>query len=63
MFENAFEVVLGNAAHIRTMLGRKTDVNDAMWIADLLAHGLICSSLDSGVVRSDMDAQTTGRRD
>ncbi len=39
-----FELVLANAAHIRNVPGRKTDVNDAMWIADLLAHGLIRSS-------------------
>src|SRR5678815_2978989 len=36
--------VLANAAHIRNVPGRKTDINDAMWIADLLAHGLIRSS-------------------
>jgi transposase len=36
--------VLANAAHIRNVPGRKTDVNDAMWIADLLAHGLIRGS-------------------
>jgi transposase len=39
-----FELVLANAAHIRNVPGRKTDINDAMWIADLLAHGLIRSS-------------------
>ena len=39
-----FELVLGNAAHIRNVPGRKTDVNDATWIADLLAHGLIRGS-------------------
>ncbi|KVA53985.1 transposase [Burkholderia cepacia] len=44
VLENSFELVLGNAAHIRNVPGRKTDVNDAMWIADLLAHGLIRSS-------------------
>lgn len=37
-------LVLANAAHIRNVPGRKTDVNDAMWIADLLAHGLIRAS-------------------
>jgi transposase len=42
--EAAFELVLANAAHIRNVPGRKTDVNDAMWIADLLAHGLIRGS-------------------
>ena len=39
-----FELVLGNAAHIRNVPGRKSDTNDAMWLADLLAHGLIRSS-------------------
>lgn len=44
ILETSFELVLANAAHIRNVPGRKTDVNDAMWIADLLAHGLIRSS-------------------
>ena len=39
-----FELVLGNAAHIRNVPGRKSDTNDAMWLADLLAHGFIRSS-------------------
>src|SRR5207237_8814969 len=39
-----FELVLANAMHIRNIPGRKSDVNDATWIADLLAHGLIRSS-------------------
>ena len=44
ILEDEFDLVLANAAHIRNVPGRKTDVNDAMWIADLLAHGLIRSS-------------------
>ena len=44
VLESSFELVLANAAHIRNVPGRKTDVNDAMWIADLLAHGLIRGS-------------------
>jgi transposase len=44
VLEGAFTLVLANAAHIRNVPGRKTDVNDAMWIADLLAHGLIRGS-------------------
>ncbi len=44
MLEEDFALVLANAQHIRNVPGRKTDVNDAMWIADLLAHGLIRSS-------------------
>ena len=39
-----FELVLANAAHIKNVPGRKTDMNDAMWIADLLACGLIRAS-------------------
>jgi len=41
---DSFELILANAAHIRNVPGRKTDVNDATWIADLLAHGLIRAS-------------------
>ncbi|HZY05142.1 MAG TPA: IS110 family transposase [Anaeromyxobacteraceae bacterium] len=44
LLEGRFELLLANAQHIRNVPGRKTDVNDAMWIADLLAHGLIRSS-------------------
>jgi len=44
MLEGRFELVLANAAHIRNVPGRKSDTNDASWIADLLAHGLIRSS-------------------
>jgi len=39
-----FELILANAAHIKAVPGRKTDMNDAMWIADLAAHGLIKAS-------------------
>jgi len=44
VLEAGFELVLGNAREIRNVPGRKTDVNDATWIADLLAHGLIRAS-------------------
>src|SRR5215208_6175380 len=36
-----FELVLANAHPVKAVPGRKTDVNDATWLADLLAHGLI----------------------
>ena len=39
-----FVLVLANAAHVKNVPGRKTDVNDATWLADLVAHGLIQSS-------------------
>lgn len=44
VLEGLFDLVLANAAHIKNVPGRKTDVNDALWIADLLAHGLIRGS-------------------
>ena len=42
--DGAFELMVANAAHIKNVPGRKTDVNDAMWIADLVACGLIKAS-------------------
>jgi transposase len=45
VLEGHAELVLANAAHIKNVPGRKSDVNDAVWIADLLAHGLIRSSM------------------
>ncbi|NUP98208.1 MAG: IS110 family transposase [Planctomycetaceae bacterium] len=44
ILEGDFELVLANAQHIRNVPGRKTDVADATWIADLLAHGLVRGS-------------------
>jgi len=38
------EAILVNAAHMKTVPGRKTDVKDAEWIADLLRHGLLKAS-------------------
>jgi transposase len=42
--DGGFELVLANAAHIKNVPGRKSDVKDADWISDLLAHGLIRAS-------------------
>ena len=42
--DGEFALVLANAAHVKNVPGRKTDVNDAMWLAELLAHGLIRAS-------------------
>lgn len=38
------EAIVVNAAHMRNVPGRKTDVKDAEWIADLLQHGLLKAS-------------------
>ncbi len=42
--DGEFELVLANAAHVKNVPGRKTDANDAAWLADLMAHGLIKAS-------------------
>lgn len=44
VLEGTFELVLANAQHVRNVPGRKSDVNDAMWLSDLLAHGLVRGS-------------------
>jgi transposase len=44
ILETNFEVLLVNAQHIKAVPGRKSDVNDAEWLADLLKHGLVTAS-------------------
>src|SRR5262245_33559354 len=44
LLEGHFDLVVANARHIKAVPGRKTDVKDAEWIADLLRHGLLRSS-------------------
>ena len=51
-----FTLMLANAAHVKNVPGRKTDVNDATWLADLLAHGLVRGSFVP-------DVQTQEQRD
>ena len=41
ILEGEFEILVCNAHHIKNVPGRKTDVKDAEWIAELLAHGLL----------------------
>lgn len=45
LLEDRFELLLVNPQHIRQMPGRKTDVRDAEWLADLLRHGLVRGSV------------------
>ncbi len=49
-------LILANAAHVKNVPGRKTDVADAVWLCDLLAHGLIRASFVP-------EAQTKAMRD
>jgi transposase len=44
ILESEFEVILVNAKHVKYVPGRKTDVKDAPWIAELLQHGLLKAS-------------------
>src|SRR5437588_9265226 len=44
LLEGQFEILVVNAAHIKAVPGRKTDVRDCEWIADLLRHGLLTNS-------------------
>ncbi len=44
VLEDRFNVAVVNAYHIKAVPGRKTDIKDAEWIADLLRHGLVRGS-------------------
>ena len=41
VLEGAFELIVGNARHMKNVPGRKTDIKDAEWIAELVCCGLI----------------------
>jgi transposase len=44
ILEGHVELVLANAQHVRNLPGRKSDMNDATWLAELIAHGLVRGS-------------------
>jgi transposase len=44
LLEGLFELLVVNAQHLKAVPGRKTDVRDAEWLADLLRHGLVRAS-------------------
>jgi transposase len=62
ILESHFELVLANAAHVKAVPGRKTDVNDATWLADLLAHGLIRASFVPPVAVQELRTLTRTRK-
>lgn len=62
ILDGDFEMILANAAHIKNVPGRKTDVKDAEWIADLLAHGLIRGSFVPDAVGQQMRDLTRTRK-
>jgi len=44
LLEDSFILLLVNARHVKAVPGRKTDVRDCEWLADLLRHGLLTGS-------------------
>jgi len=44
ILEGSFEILLVNARHVKAVPGRKTDVKDSEWLAELLEHGLLRGS-------------------
>ncbi len=59
--EGFFELVVANAHHIKAVPGRKTDVQDAEWIADLLQHGLLTASFVPSQEQQDVRDLTRTR--
>ena len=45
ILEGACELIVGNAQHIKHVPGRKTDVKDSEWLAELVRHGLMAKSV------------------
>lgn len=61
LLEGAFELLVVNAQHIKAVPGRKTDVKDAEWIADLLQHGLLRGSFIPPTAQRDLRELTRYR--
>ena len=57
----AFDLVLANATAVRNVPGRKSDVSDAAWLADLLAHGLVRSSFVPDAATQELRGLTRTR--
>lgn len=60
--DHPIKLFLANAAHIKNLPGRKTDVSDANWIADLLAHGLVPPSFVPPTEIQDLRILTRSRK-
>ncbi len=62
ILEGEMTVLLVNAAHIKAVPGRKTDIQDAEWIADLLQHGLLRPSFIPPAPQRELRELTRYRR-
>ncbi len=61
VLDGAVELLVVNARHIKAVPGRKTDVRDAEWIADLLQHGLLTSSFIPPAAQRELRELTRSR--
>ena len=61
ILEGNFEVMLVNARHIKAVPGRKTDIKDSQWIAELLQHGLLRASFIPPLEQRDLRDLTRHR--
>lgn len=61
ILETLFTVLVVNAQHIKNVPGRKTDVKDAEWLADLLRHGLLRASFIPPLPQRDLRDLTRQR--
>ncbi len=62
LLEDQFQILLVNAQHVKQVPGRKTDVKDAEWIAELLQHGLLRGSFVPATPQREMRELTRQRR-
>ena len=62
ILEDEFTAMVVNAAHIKTVPGRKTDAKDAEWIAELLQHGLLQASFIPDRAQRELRELTRYRR-
>lgn len=62
ILEGNFEVMLVNARQIKAVPGRKTDIKDSQWIAELLQHGLLRASFIPPIEQRDLRDLTRHRR-
>lgn len=62
VLDGGFELILANAREVKNVPGRKSDVSDAQWLADLAAHGLIRASFVPDELVQDLRDLTRTRR-
>lgn len=61
LLEGSFTLLVVNAQHVKNVPGRKTDVGDAEWLADLLRHGLVRGSFIPPLPQRDLRDLTRQR--